>query len=166
MSTDEQIQPRQVTVRATNYDGAFHWGHPASLVRHDDGLVVTSTTSGLVVKTETGKYVSPYNTRAHYWTDRWFNVIRLEEPGRGLFGYYCNIASPMGFDGDTVSYIDLQLDVRIRREHGVLTLRLVDEDEFEEARDRYGYDDELIGRCYNAVEELRALFKRREFPFD
>jgi protein associated with RNAse G/E len=56
--------------------------------------------------------------------------------------------------------------VRIRREHGVFVLRLVDEDEFEEARDRYGYDDELIERCYGAVEELRGLFKRREFPFD
>ena len=159
-------EARQVTVRATNFDGAFHWGHPAKLVRREDGLVVTSTTSGLVVKTETGEYVSPYNTRAHYWTDRWFNVIRLEEPGRGLFGYYCNIASPMTFDGGTVSYIDLQLDVRIRREHGILVLRLVDEDEFEEARDRYGYDDELIKRCYGAVEELRGLFKRGEFPFD
>lgn len=119
-----------------------------------------------MVKTETGQYVSPYNTRAHYWTDRWFNVIRLEEPGRGLFGYYCNIASPMSFDGETVSYIDLQLDVRIRWDHGRLTFRLVDEDEFEEARGRYYYDGELIERCYGAVDELRALFDRREFPFD
>ena len=157
---------RLVTVRATNFDGAFHWGHPASLERAEDGLVVTSTTSGLVVKTETGQYVSPYNTRAHYWTDRWFNVIRLEEPGRGLFGYYCNIASPMTFDGETVGYIDLQLDVRIRWDHGRLTFRLVDEDEFEEARDRYAYDEDLIARCYAAVDELRALFDRREFPFD
>jgi protein associated with RNAse G/E len=164
--SDEEQQHRLVTVRAINYDGAFHWGHPASLERHDDGIVVTSTMPGLVVKTETGEYVSPYQTQAHYWTDRWFNVIRLVEPGRGLFGYYCNIASPMTFDGETVSYIDLQLDVRIRREHGVFVFRVVDEDEFEEARDIYGYDGELIDRCYAAVEELRVLFKRREFPFE
>jgi protein associated with RNAse G/E len=164
--TNGEESARLVNVRATNFDGAFHWGHPATLERHHDVLVVTSTMPGLVVKTETGEYVSPYQTRAHYWTERWFNVIRLEEPGRGLFGYYCNIASPMTFDGETVSYVDLQLDVRIRREHGVLTFRLVDEDEFQEARDHYGYNEELIERCYAAVEELRGLFKRREFPFE
>jgi len=161
---------RQITVQATNYDGSFHWGHPAWLVLADDGFVMTQTSSGLVVKAaahEGGEFVSPYNTRAHYWNDRWFNVIRLELPGQGLFGYYCNVATPLQFDGATVSYVDLQLDVLVSIEpDGGLTHSLADEDEFAAAQKLYAYDGQLVERCYASVEELVRMVEAREFPFD
>lgn len=164
----EKIEAQQIVqIYATNYDGSFHWAHPAYLVEAGDSLVVTSTRPNTEIKREGGIYVSPYETRAHYWTDRWFNVIRLELPDRGLFGYYCNIATPLDFDGTTVRYTDLQLDVIVRTDGlGGLTHWLADEDEFEVARDRYGYTDELIDRCYAAVEELRRMIDSRTFPFD
>jgi protein associated with RNAse G/E len=157
-----------VTVRATNLDGADHWVHPARLLRANGRLVVTETRAGLDIRRGNGRtFTSPYNTNGHYWPDRWFNVIRLELPGQGLFGYYCNIATPVEFDGTTVAYVDLQLDVIARvTDQGGLRYWLADEDEFEEARDRYGYDDALIARCYTAVEEVSAMIERREFPFD
>lgn len=163
--------PRLVTVRATNYDGSDHWVHPATLLHHDDALVITKTSAGLDIAAEGGIFTSPYDTNAYYWPDRWFNVIRLELPGKGLFGYYCNIASPLRFDADTVGYIDLQLDVIARvDEHegpaGALAHLLADEDEFEVARERYNYPAELIERCYTAVEALTKLIEARTFPFD
>ncbi len=159
---------RQVAIRATNFDGSFHWGHPAWLLRADDGIVMTRTDAGLRVDREDGgEYVSPYNTRAHYWPDRWFNVIRLETPGEGLFGYYCNVATPLDFDGATLHYVDLQLDVRVfANAAGELTHRLMDEDEFEAARQRYAYEDDLVSRCYAAVDELVRMVEARKFPFD
>ena len=158
---------RRVTIRATNFDGSFHWGHPAWLLRADEEIVVTQTDPGLRVdRGDGGEYVSPYETRAHYWPDRWFNVIRLETPGEGLFGYYCNIATPLEFDGETVHYVDLQLDVRVFADAaGSLTHRLMDEGEFEEARQRYAYEDELVSRCHSAVDELVRMVETREFPF-
>lgn len=161
---------REITVRATNFDGSLHWEHPAWLKRADDGFVMTQTYAGLVVKAtahESGEFVSPYNTNAHYWADRWFNVIRLELPGQGLYGYYCNIATPLQFDGATVHYVDLQLDVLVRAEaDGSLTHTLADEDEFEAAREHYPYAEELVLRCYGAVDEVVRMLEAREFPFD
>ena len=161
---------RQVTVRATNFDGSLHWEHPAWLLRADEALVVTQTPAGLSIKSsarESGEFVSPYNTHGHYWPDRWFNVIRLELPGQGLYGYYCNIATPLQFDGETVHYVDLQLDVLARVEaDGSLTHRLVDEDEFEAARQRYAYADQLVERCRTAVDDVVRMIEAREFPFD
>jgi protein associated with RNAse G/E len=159
---------RRITVRATNFDGELHWEHAAWLQGAGDGWVVTRTDAGTQVRTEGGgEYVSPFDTRAHYWTDRWFNVIRLETPGQGLYGYYCNIATPLRFDGETVHYVDLQLDVRVLADaSGKLEYRLVDEDEFEAARQRYAYDDELVARCREAVASLVAMIEAREFPFD
>ena len=160
--------PRLVTVRATSFDGADHWVHPATLLHEDDALVITQTSAGLDIRRGNGRlFTSPYNTHGHYWPDRWFNVIRLELPAQGLYGFYCNIASPLQFDGATVGYVDLQLDVIARvTSAGGLTYWLADEDEFEEARDRYGYDDALIEHCYAAVREVSAIIDRREFPFD
>jgi protein associated with RNAse G/E len=161
---------RQIMVRATNFDGSLHWEHPAWLLLAEDGIVVTQTSAGLSVKSsarESGEFVSPYDTRAHYWADRWFNVIRLDRPGEGLDGYYCNIATPLQFDGSTVHYVDLQLDVRVFADAaGALSYQLLDEDEFEAARERYAYADELVARCRAAVEQVIAMVEAREFPFD
>ena len=158
---------RPVYIRARTYDGAPHWSHPAWLVRADDGIVITRTEAGLPIDRVAGAYTSPYNTRAHYWTDRWFNVIRLELPGKGLDGFYCNIASPVEFDGATVGYIDLQLDVRVfAASDGSLTYRVLDEDEFEAARRLFSYPDDVVQHAFAAVDQVIALVEAREFPFD
>ena len=158
---------REVRIVATNYDGSPHWSHPARLLHADDAIVITATSAGLPIERAAGPFTSPFNTRAHYWPDRYFNVIRLEEPGRGLTGYYCNIAAPPAFDGENVRYIDLQLDVRVYvAADGALTYAVLDEDEFEAARVQYGYDDELVARCRDAVAQIIAMVEAREFPFD
>ena len=159
---------KEVTVHARRFDGADHWIHPATLVHAADDLVITQTSAGLDISRGNGKwFTSPYDTNGHYWPDRWFNVIRLELPGQGLFGFYCNIATPLQFDGATVNYVDLQLDVIARvTSSGGLTYWLADEDEFEAARDLYGYDDDLIARCYEAVRQCSALIKSLQVPFD
>lgn len=168
MNQHEAQDLRSITVRATNFDGELHWEHAAWLHSAGDGWVVTQTPAGTQVRTEGGgEYVSPFDTRAHYWTDRWFNVIRLETPGQGLYGYYCNIATPLHFDGDTVRYVDLQLDVRVFADGaGALEYRVVDEEEFEAARERYAYGDELVMRARAAVDDLVRMIEARQFPFD
>jgi protein associated with RNAse G/E len=161
----EPRRGRKVRVHATNYDGTDHWRHPARFVEAKNGLVVTATEAGLEVQTEGGVFVSPFNTRGHYWKDRWYNVIRLEQPGIGLIGFYCNIATPLDFDGETLRYVDLQLDVRVFVEEGSWRHEVWDEDEFEAARERYSYDDNLVARCRRAVDEVIALVEARDFPF-
>ncbi|HLF78241.1 MAG TPA: DUF402 domain-containing protein [Dehalococcoidia bacterium] len=167
------MNQRQVTVRATKYDGSDHWVHPARLLQAaDDGFVQTATDSGLVIARSAGSFTSMFNTRGHYWRDRWFNVIRLEtpDPKTGVWrldGYYCNIASPVQFDGSTVGYIDLQLDVRVfAGPDGSLTYRVLDEDEFEAARDHFVYPQDLIDRCWTAVDQVIDMVGKRAFPFD
>jgi hypothetical protein len=161
------VLPRPVRVHATNYDGSDHWRHPALLLRLTHDLLITSTLAGQEVQREGGIYVSPFETNGHYWPDRWYNVIRLEQPGKGLSGFYCNVASPVRFDGEAVRYVDLQLDVRVyAAADGSLSYAVLDEDEFEAARVRFGYDDLLVERCRRAVEELIALVEARRFPFE
>lgn len=154
-------------VRAENHDGSNHWAHPALFGRTEKGFVQTRTGLATVVARENGAFTSNWSTRGHYWLDRWYNVIRLQNANGGLDGYYCNIARPLPFDGKTVRYVDLQLDVRVFiGSDGGLAWRLLDEDEFEAAREHYRYDDELVRRCYEAVDQIAAAVKAREFPFN
>jgi protein associated with RNAse G/E len=158
--------PRPVWVRGASYEGDRHWHHPAILVRHEPPLIVVTTSAGTEIATRTGIFVSPFDTTGHYWRDRWYNVIRLDDPATGLNGFYCNIATPARLEAGELHYADLQLDVRVTAVDGALRYEVWDEDEFEEARERYAYADDLVLNCRAAVEELIALIESRTFPFD
>jgi uncharacterized protein (DUF952 family)/protein associated with RNAse G/E len=164
---DHERYTDSLWLRAENHDGTAHWAHPA--LRHEvaEGRIVTRTGMSTIVAREKGAFTSNWFTRGHYWPDRWYNVIRLQNPNGSLDGYYCNIARPLPFDGRTVRYADMQLDVRVfANADGTLSWRVLDEDEFEVARQKYGYDEEIVRRCYGAVDECIAAVKAREFPFD
>jgi protein associated with RNAse G/E len=165
-STPGRDAARIVEINATEYDGTFHWRHVATLVdRLSDGSVVTSTAAGLSVETTRGPWIDPWNTRGYYWPDRWYNVIRLEERDGRLNGFYCNAATPAVLDGSVLRYADLQLDIRAHNEGGDLRIEVLDEDEFEEARARYRYSDEVVAKARGAIKELRVLIEGRQYPF-
>jgi protein associated with RNAse G/E len=166
---------RPIQIRGTSYDGAPHWLHQAYLVLERSGLIVTQTFAGTEVTTRNGPWTSQFDTRGHYWTNRWYNVIRLESarggdsstrPGRSLQGFYCNVATPAEFDGENLHYADLQLDVRVFVvENGGLRCEVWDDDEFEEARQRLKYPDSLVSAARAAVSELIRMVESRQFPF-
>jgi protein associated with RNAse G/E len=164
-----------VRIRGTSYDGRPHWLHAAYLVLQKDEIIVTQTFAGLEVATRNGPWASPYHTRGHYWTDRWYNVIRLDPPPRATLpelwqgsrrAFYCNVATPAEFDGETIHYVDLQLDVlAFIAPDGSMRYEVRDEDEFEEAQARFGYPEPLVRSAWDAVAELVALIEARAFPF-
>lgn len=157
---------RQIEVRGTYYDGSLQWQHPAWLVMERDGMIIIQTFAGLEVLRHGEAWQSSYDTRGHYWADRWYNVIRLEESrGRGLHGWYVNIATPAEFDGENLHYVDLQLDVIVHA-GASHTWEARDEAEFQAASQRFAYPDSLVRGARRAVEEVVGLIERREFPFD
>ena len=157
---------RPVRVRGTLYDGVPHWEHPAWLVMERNGLLITQTFAGLEVARDGEPWLSPYDTRGHYWPDRWYNVVRLDLPrGRGLHGWYCNIATPAEYDGENIHYVDLQLDVRVQAGEP-WTCTVMDQDEFAAAIETFKYPESLIRNARAAVDELVALVQARQFPFN
>lgn len=158
---------RPIRIRGTSYDGEPHWAHQAYLVIERGDILITQTFAGIEVQTTRGPWTSPFDTRGHYWPGRWYNVIRLDNPrGGGLYGFYCNVATPAEFDGDYLHYADLQLDVRAYPEDGRLRYEILDEDEFEEARRRLRYPEFLVGEARDAVAEIIRLMEERSFPFN
>jgi len=63
-----------------------------------------------------------------YYTDRWYNIFKIySRDDNSLRGWYSNIARPAQFSGNTVSYVDLALDLLVFPDGRQVVL---DEDEF------------------------------------
>ena len=155
---------RVVRVASLKFDGRLHRAWPARLVRRAGTLLVLEG----VFETEVrhpllGHIASGTLSTEFYWTDRWYSVFRFREPGGPLRNYYCNVNRPAEFDDDTLSFVDLDIDVLVAPDFSYTVL---DEDEFETHAAEFGYDEALRARVGGALDELLRLIESRAFPFD
>jgi len=67
------------------------------------------------------------------------------------------------FDGRTLSYIDLDIDVLIQPD---LSYRVLDAEDFESNAARYRYSDDVRQKAAMALTDLTKLIEGRGFPFD
>jgi hypothetical protein len=153
----------RLLLRATKYDGAAHWIQPFTAISDDGNLLVAQYRARTPIYTSRGEFRSPYDSRVYFWRDRWYNVFRLSRPGCGLALWYCNITTPPSFDGCQIGYVDLDLDVAVRPDG---CTDLLDRDEFATHQRLYGYPRDVIERAERAAEEVTALARSKEFPFN
>ena len=98
----------------------------------------------------------------YYWLDRWYNIFRFAESDRTLKKFYCNVNMPPEFDGEVLSYIDLDIDVLVEPDW---SFKILDVDDFERNAKLYHYPSEVQQQARQAVTELVALIESRSFPF-
>jgi len=92
-----------------------------------------------------------------FYSDRWYNVFEMHDcDDDRLKGWYCNIGRPADIGEETVSYIDLALDLLVYPDGRQLVL---DEDEFGEL----ALSPEVFRQARQALEELQTSFTAR-FP--
>lgn len=155
---------QRVHVRSSKYDGSPHWEFDSWSALHAEPLLITLNFAGQQLQTWKGPWMNPYHTRNHFWSDRWYNVMRLEWPrGGGLEGWYCNVTTPVQFDGENLHYADLDLDVHVS---ALGEAEVLDEDEFLENSARMRYPAEVVSQARNAVAELLELVRKGDFPFE
>jgi uncharacterized protein len=89
-----------------------------------------------------------------YFSDRWYNIFEIHDrQDDHLKGWYCNLTRPAEISRDTISYIDMALDLLVYPDHTFLVL---DEDEYEDL----GLPVEIRQQVMNALEELKGLFSQ------
>jgi len=99
----------------------------------------------------------------YYWLDRWYNVFRFAETDGKLKKFYCNINMPPQFDGEVLSYIDLDIDVLVEPDW---SFRVLDVDDFERNARIYNYPVEIHHQTQQALAELVTRIETRAFPFN
>jgi protein associated with RNAse G/E len=161
---------RLVRVSSTKFDGSLHQdyvAHPLDSQAGGEALRLY-VSAGTAMRSYRGEFTVRQAFTQLFWpgADCWWNVEHFHEPlpfaNRPSLLTYANVSTPAEFDGETIRWVDLDLDV-IVTEAGV---RLIDEDEFEEHRERFGYPDDLVMKARAAAELLIDLASRGERPFD
>jgi protein associated with RNAse G/E len=69
---------------------------------------------------------------------------------------------PPSFDGETLSYVDLDLDILVDPD---FSYQILDVEDFERNAKLYGYSNEVQTNVRLAVDELVNLIETRGFPF-
>lgn len=88
-----------------------------------------------------------------FYSDRWYNIFEVYDRDDDKFkGWYCNIGKPAKFDANSISYVDLALDLWVSKDGRQTVL---DEDEM----DALKLDDDLKQNAYAGLRELQELLK-------
>jgi hypothetical protein len=154
-----------IHVRYTKWDGSLHW--------HFDTVELGEDVHGLWLGAPDGTEVRrgdepPVRSQAFallvppmgWWTAVWNDV---SPDGSGFsFEVYLDVCTPPTRDGSVVGAVDLDLDVA-RRPDG--TTVMLDEDEFEEHRRRYGYPERVVDQARVAAASMMRLVEARVEPF-
>lgn len=93
-----------------------------------------------------------------FYSNHWYNVFEIFDRDDGKFkGWYCNIGYPAVLEKNTVSYVDLALDLWVATDG---TQTVLDEDEFLEL----SMDVMTRTQAISALEELKQKFSNKKPP--
>lgn len=92
-----------------------------------------------------------HHFRTYFWPGRRHTLLEIYEPDGRLRELYADITGPIEVSGDEIRYIDHELDVSMMAGEKP---RIVDQDEFAEAAERYGYTDEFVRESYALANRL------------
>ena len=156
--------PQIVRVVSTKNDGTPRDSYEVELLDHVGPIVRLRVPSGTPTYGKDGQMVEVEDNAIEiYFTDRWYNVWHLREHTTYPNLWYSNISMPAKFDGKTLRWVDLDLDVRCYLDG---SLRVLDEDEFEVNRLEMGYTNEVVECALAALDEVLRLGKEGTFPFN
>jgi len=155
----------RVHVRFTKWDGSLHWHFDTVRLGDDAHGVWLGGGPGTPVRrgSEPAIIISPpfaLLIPAEGWWTATFNP----ESGGSPFEYviYVDICTPPEWDGDTVSAVDLDLDVAMRVDG---TVAMLDEDEFEEHRIAMAYPAHIADQARASAAARFTTIEASGEPF-
>jgi hypothetical protein len=154
---------KEMTVRVLKHDGAEYRRWKGRLVQLDGSLLVLEAEFDVDVSHHVlGAIARGTKTVEYYWLDRWYNVFRFIEKDGTTRLWYCNINTPPEFNGDVLTYIDLDIDIVVQPD---FSFQVLDLDEFESSVARYAYTEHEKQQAQAALAEVISLIEGRQFPF-
>jgi protein associated with RNAse G/E len=153
-----------IKVISKKYDGTLRETYTGRLLEQVGPMIRLQVSAGTPIYRGADRpAVSADNGIEVYFTDRWYNVWHFPEHGINKYLWYSNIAMPARFDGTTVQWIDLDIDVCCHLDGSIQTL---DYDEFQEHRLKMDYPNDLVKRTPAAHDDVMQLAETDAFPFD
>ena len=140
------------------YGGAEHRRWAARIAKQTDPLLVLDAVFDNEIEHDLiGTIAAGTISTEYYWLDRWYNVFRFSDR------FYCNVSMPPSFDGQVLTYVDLDIDVLVKPD---FSYQVLDLEDFEDNARVFNYPLEVRENAHAALAELIKLIETRSFPFD
>lgn len=148
-----------IWVRAFKADGSTHRWWQATIERFQPDCIITYTRTGNEVYHNPERFRRPVfrqkrHIRTYYWPGRRHNLLEVYEPDGRLRELYIDIISPIQWIKGEIHYTDHELDVQMYAGNQPC---IVDQDEFAEAAELFGYSEEFYRESFTLAEQLLDL---------
>lgn|GEM_PF-3761723 len=147
---------KPVAIRACKWDGAPCRTYDGYLLEDDGERLICYVPEGAPITNHKRAWTAARSGIHIYFRRQWFDFLE----GRAY--YYLDIIQPPTFDGHTIRYIDLDLDL-IVIDNGV---QLLDEDEWQAHRLKFNYPTRVVERAWQAVAEALDWLDARPPTFE
>src|SRR5699024_2761197 len=109
----------------------------------------------------TNKDLSTFTTKNrslfYFSKESWFNIIHIDDEKAPY--YYCNISSPFEKEGDTLTYIDYDIDIKVDSHYNY---EILDLDEYEINLKFYKYTTQIDKKNRKNKTEIIKKLNNKE----
>ena len=160
----EEGHLRPITVISKKYDGTTRETYTGQLLEREGPMIRIQVSAGTPISRGIDRPAMVADDGIEmYFTNRWYNVWHFVEHGINRYLWYSNIAMPAKFDGMTLQWIDLDLDVSCHLDGSI---HVLDYDEFLDNHCKMDYPNHIVERALAALDEVTQLGEAGAFPFD
>jgi len=151
-----------VYIQSYKHNGSLHrtWSK-GYVLKSTEELWVVVTHKTWVSEADGRSWFTREPAICFFYPNKWYNIISMIRKS-GIF-YYCNIASPSVYDGESIKNIDYDLDIKVFPDH---SWTMLDEDEFLLHQKQMQYSMDLIEIVKKAAEKLIEEIAIEKGPFD
>ena len=156
---------QSIYIQSFKHNGTLHrtWAK-GYVMEANENRIVCVTNKTWVSESDGRKWITREPAIYFFYPNRWYNVISMIRK-TGIY-YYCNIASPSIYDGESLKNIDYDLDLKVNPQY---RWNVLDEDEYEEHALTMGYSLDLkravekgLNQCIDCVEDRKSPFDHEE----
>jgi uncharacterized protein len=152
-----------VTINSRKLDNSLHRTWKCELIEETiDYWLFVGKFDREVSHNQLGVIKNGTITYEYYFKDKMFNIFRFHEPDGEFKFHYCNLNLPPKFEDKVLEYVDLEIDVLVKKD---FTFEILDEDEYKDNSKRFGYSDQLKAQVEASLAELIEVIQTRKFPF-
>ena len=150
------------TIHGYKHNGSLYkvW-YEAVLIDETEDYYVFANNNARVKESDGSTWRTKEIAILFYFKNNWFNII-AQMKKKGIY-YYCNIASQVVLEDNTIKFIDYDLDLRVFPDG---RYRILDRDEFNEHKKEMNYSEKLSNIINYKLSELIKKYKNKEIPFN
>lgn len=156
---------RKIKIVSQKYNGALRDEYESYLYAEDEAMIVALSPPGTpyYYHKKQGWFASEDGLLELYFKHKWYNVWHICEQNSGINHIYANIAMPVTRQDNVLTWVDLDLDLRVHLDD---SLELLDEDEFVENSALFAYPPAVVEQARAAVAELVTCYQQGAFPLN